>query len=228
MKKLKFLSIVLALASLFCVPAFAADSVCDHLTQTSLPSSIVCLYSDTDHYLYCISDNCIIPVSVYVGTDILYPHTDGSCSVCTGIAPILCFPMYIYEDKYFECSMMMGLYNQDPSVYSELVTFYYDSSDHYLCCRDCGRIIPFSFVGGQAFPHTSDDCGFCTFLSSFGSSNLGRLPVVLPAVTKFLTSAVGWITAFVLCIVTNPLLLIFVVSIFVILGLYLLKRSIRL
>ena len=53
-------------------------------------------------------------------------------------------------------------------------------------------------------------------------------PSVLPTITALVTSTIEWITAFALCIVSNSLLLIFVVSVLVVLGLYLLKRTIHL
>ena len=51
---------------------------------------------------------------------------------------------------------------------------------------------------------------------------------ILSNVTLLVTEAIEWVSAFVECIVAQPLLLMFVVTVFVGLGVGLIKRIIRL
>lgn len=51
---------------------------------------------------------------------------------------------------------------------------------------------------------------------------------ILDAVTTFVTSAISWITSFTSTIVSNPLLLVFVITAFVGMAVGLIKRIIKL
>lgn len=54
------------------------------------------------------------------------------------------------------------------------------------------------------------------------------MEAILNVVTQLVTASIGWIGQFTNCIVANPLLLMFVVTAFVGLGVGLIKRIIRL
>lgn len=54
------------------------------------------------------------------------------------------------------------------------------------------------------------------------------MAAILSNVTLLVTEAIAWVTAFTNCIVAQPLLLMFVVTAFVGLGVGLIKRIIRL
>lgn len=170
------------------------------------------------------------------------PHQyDGEC-FCSDFGDIT--PM----------TQFFGLYCSH--VVEDGFPIYACTDGHYISCKECGYYRPVedlvvslgSVSPGFDTGHVPGEVdGVCMMLSGFASDlgieeNLVETNVssseyfpsasssssILPDVTSVVTAAVGWITAFVLCIMSNSLLLIFIVSIFAILGLYLLKRSIHL
>lgn len=160
----------------------------------------------------------------------LTSHKESDCDYASSERPYI-----LYESGIIFCENLLFTYETEQLDYllSGELLFCYTTEDHYFYCPDCGCFLSFGVLVSESIPHTGDDCEVCLEFSGFAQPP-SPLPTpdsssgVLPSITTLVTAAIDWITAFVLCIITNPLLLIFVVSIFVILGLYLLKRSIRL
>lgn len=212
MKKLLMAFVTAALLTVcLCVPAFAAEETCDHSSGND-----IFLYEGNTHYMACL--DC--------GTYVYF--NDSHPDLCfDGYAE---YPFIVFSSGAFSCSHYTDILT---SGNFDGIKMYHDSQDHYFQCPDCLAIIPYSFSGSEALPH-SDDCVFCPqFLSSgfvdYGSlSSIGSGFEILPTITALVTASIDWLTAIATCIVSTPLLLCFVIVSFVGLGVGLIKRVIHL
>lgn len=204
MKKVKYFFAVVIAVVLMAVPVFAADD-CPH-------SNYFVLYDGSDHYALC--SLCF---------ELIYMDSshDEHCDFAL-------FERDISFYGYSECDsfrrFLLDEANFDPSS----VRLYYDETQHYVKCMECRRVIPCVFLDNQlGLPHSDDNCMVCGYISQIGISVGGVLEYESPnfsAVSALVTAAISWLSAFALCIVSNPLLLIFVCCAFVGLGVGLLKR----
>lgn len=220
--------------------------VCEHFSAYSwfpyvgadgfhLVGCSVCSWSAPMGEFYCFAER--IPIED-VDPQYFEPHDYSGGCFCglTGTPPF---------DTQF-----VGLYCSH-LLQAESIVLTACTDGHYLSCDTCGYYrsledffvaldyVPPGFDSGHIVGGSDDMCStFGAFVGDMGipfeiievdapaSDHFGS--PVLSSATALVTAAVGWIAAFVLCIVSNPLLLIFVISIFAILGLYLIKRTIHL
>lgn len=205
----------------FCGAKKPYDFNCEHLKDSSGGNFVMFYDEDNKHFAYCLDCAVLTPFDLVTGYETF--HSDP-CSLCGGAAlPISVLPI-------FTCPQF-SVMNEGVFPSPDFVSFYYDDADHYLYCSECGASLSYLFAFGETALH-SDDCYACNELSNNGYAffdpNSTPAQGILPAVSSIVTSAVEWLTAFALCIVSNPLLLVFVVCVFVGLGIGLVKRTIRL
>lgn len=194
-------------------------------TVSNLGSNCFYLFDGNQHWFFCMSCKKAYTATAAFGTD--YPCGES------------CFFRLNYENPEIlpgdsPYLPMLGL--ACPSVTSALeygdfssVLLSYDDTDHYFACMDCGIRAYSALMSGVAVPHDGDSCDLCEKFMGYGATLIPPAsPSVLSSVSSIITSAIEWLSAFVLCIVSNPLLLVFVVCVFVGLGIGLVKRIIRL
>lgn len=206
---------------------------CEHLI--SFTDSSLYAYDDSTHYLVC--GECFARVDLQFayrhtfGDEYgdLYIHTDD-CPVCAVLSsdPDCCL-LPVDALAFSDCEFLMG--DIDAAIGSGIVILCYRDDGHYLYCTDCGAYSPFAVFIGEDSPHTGSDCVVC---ATFSGDGLDIVPFptassgVLPTITALVTSSIAWLSSFALCIVSDPLFLIFVCCIFVGLGIALIKRCIHL
>lgn len=177
------------------------------------------LYADTDHYIYCLEDNCVVSMSGLYGPVFGdWSHTDD-CQVCGQFSDSFqCLPYYLYERGVFKCSNLISFFEQ--SGLGE-VSICSDETDHYLYCSDCGAYIEFAFIDGEPCPCMGSDCELCAKFSSAGFELLGPLPSgnsivdVIDDTTTAVDASAGWVSTLASTISSHPLLLFSVILTFI-------------
>lgn len=200
-------------------PVLAAG-YCEHVAG-SPASDLIVFYSDTEHYLYCFSDDCLIPVSLRIGGDFPHGETGDSCPFSEE------YPYVLYERGVFKCPNLISFFEQ--SGLGE-VSICSDETDHYLYCSDCGAYIEFAFIDGEPCPCMGSDCELCAEFSLAGFELLGPLPSgnsivdVIDDTTTAVDASAGWVSTLASTISSHPLLLFSVILTFMGFGIGIFRR----